>query len=375
MSAVVDEKVLFEQNGPLAIARLNAEKSLNALSLDMIDLLYPQLLAWQRDESVKVVWLEGTGSRAFCAGGDIVGLYHSMTDAEAGARNHLAEDFFAREYTLDYLLYHYGKPIICWAEGVVMGGGLGLLAGCSHRIGTPTSRIAMPEITIGLYPDVGASRFLARMPGDLGLFLGLTGASINASDAHYVGLIDHVMAGDKRASLQQTLAQMRFDADPRKLDAQVSRLLRQHGLPLADWPAENLRPRFDVINHLCDADTLPEVVANLCDYAGDDDWLRRAATTLANGCPQTAWLVWIAQQQAQGKSLADVFRMEWILSMQCVLHGDLREGVRALLIDKDKTPHFRHASVADVTEDYLAGFFELPPGVSEHPLASLGKTA
>lgn len=368
----VENKVVFEQIGALAIARLNAEKSLNALSLDMIDLLLPQLLAWQQDDSVSVIWLEGTGNRAFCAGGDVVSLHQSASQASADGRNRQAEAFFTREYTLDYLLYGYGKPIICWADGVVMGGGLGLLAGCSHRIGTPNSRIAMPEITIGLYPDVGASRFLSRMPGDMGLFLGLTGASINANDAHYVGLVDHVLASEQREPLKQTLAQMQFDADARQLDAQVSRLLRQQGLPLSDWPADNLRSRFDLITHLCDADTLPDVVANICGYAGDDAWLSRAAKTLAAGSPLSAWLVWIAQQQAAGKSLAEVLRMEWIVSMNCVLKGDLHEGVRALLVDKDKTPRFQHASVEDISEEFLASFFELPANINEHPLAELG---
>lgn len=370
MSAVVDEKVVFERSGPLAVARLNTEKSLNALSLDMINLLLPQLRAWQTDASVKVVWLEGAGQRAFCAGGDVVSLHGSSVDVEG--RHRLAEDFFTREYTLDHLLYHYGKPLICWAEGVVMGGGIGLMAGCSHRIGTPTSRIAMPEITIGLYPDVGGSRFLSRMPGDLGLFLGLTGASINASDAHYVGLIDHLLDGAAREPLKQTLAQLNYDPDPRKADAQVSRLLRQQSLPLSDWPTENLRPRFDVINHLCDADTLPEVVHNICSHSGDDDWLARAAQTLATGSPLSAWLAWVAQQQAAGKSLADVFRMEWALSVNCVLKGDLREGVRALLVDKDKTPHFQHQRVEDVDEALVASFFELPTSITSHPLAELG---
>ncbi len=365
--------VVFEQQGALGIARLNAEKSLNALSLDMIDLLYPQLLAWQKDDNIKAVWLEGAGTRAFCAGGDVVSLYHSIVATEDGERNADAEAFFEREYRLDYLLYYFGKPIICWAEGIVMGGGLGLLAGSSHRIVTPSSRIAMPEITIGLYPDVGGSRFLNRMPGDVGLFLGLTGASANAADAHYTGLADHVMAGDQRDVVKAALADTNFSEDSRQVDIEVTRLLRRHTLPLADWPEEVIKPHFDIINHLCDTDTLPEVVANICEYAGDDKWLQKAAAGLKAGCPQSAWLVWIAQQQAAEMSLADVFRMEWNLSMQCCYHGDFKEGVRALLVDKDKSPAFRYSQVEDIPEDYLANFLTLPPGVETHPLADLGQ--
>lgn len=363
--------VLFERRGPLAIATLNQPKSLNALSLEMIDLLYPQFKEWQEDDSIKVVWLQGAGDKAFCAGGDIVGLYNSMKDTAKGERNKAAEDFFSREYRLDYLLHRFDKPVICWAAGIVMGGGLGLLAGCSHRVATESSRIAMPEITIGLYPDVGGSRFLSRMPGDIGLFLGLTGASINAADAHYVGLADQLLSNDSRDAVIEALSQLDWSDDNRHNDALVTRLLRRHALPLGDWPEDVVKQRFELINDLCDADTLPEVVERICAYPGDDKWLKKAAATLASGCPQSAWLTWQAKQEAQGKSLADVFRMEWMLSMQCIHHGDLQEGVRALLIDKDKQPQFRHQSVADVSEDYLLAFFSLPPGVEEHPLADL----
>jgi enoyl-CoA hydratase/carnithine racemase len=366
------QPVSFQRKGALAIATLNREARLNALSLEMVDLLYPQLLQWQADDSIKAVWLEGAGSRAFCAGGDMVGIYHSIIKAGGNNRNMLAENFFAHEYRLDYLLYHYGKPIICWGQGIVMGGGLGLMVGCSHRIVTPSTRIAMPEITIGLYPDVGGSRFLARMPGDIGLFLGLTGAPLNATDAHYVGVADYLLADDARTDIIEKLANSQWTDSTRKDDAVVTRLLRRHVLPLSDWPEEVLKPHFDIINDLCDADDLPGIVGRICDYAGNDPWLAKAVATLTSGSPQSAWLVWIAQQQAQGMALAEIFRMEWILSMQCVLHDDLREGIRALLVDKDKKPHFRHTHVSELTEDYLLEFLELPTGLTVHPLADLG---
>lgn len=364
--------VLFERHAGLACATLSSPKSLNALSLEMIDLLYPQLLEWQQDDSVKVVWLAGQGERAFCAGGDIVALYRSMTEQTDGSRNRLAEDFFEREYRLDYLLHNFGKPIVCWGQGVVMGGGLGLLAGASHRIVTPSSRIAMPEITIGLYPDVGGSRFLSRMPGATGLFLGLTGARLNAADARYVGLADHLIADDKRDTLLTALADTNWGDDNRDNDTQVARLLRQHALAADAWPDDVVKPHFDVINDLCDADSLPEVVARISDYPGDDAWLTRAAATLAAGCPQTAWLVWEAQHRARSMSLAEVFRMEWMMSVQCTLRGDLKEGIRALLIDKDQQPQFNHHSVADVRPEDVTAFFERPAGVVSHPLADLG---
>lgn len=363
--------VLIEQRGPVAIATINKPQSLNALSTDIIELLYANLVEWQKNPSIKAVWLEGAGGKAFCAGGDVVGLYHSISNTPEQSRNLQAEAFFEKEYRLDYLIHRFNKPIICWGDGIVMGGGIGLMVGCSHRLVTPNSRLAMPEITIGLYPDVGGSRFLSRMPGDLGLFLGLTGAVINATDAHYVGLADHVVPVGSRDKLLNDLEQLTWSDDDRFNDGLVSRLMRGNSLALDEWPEDLLRKHYDLINDLCDSDELPEIVERISQYPGDDPWMQRAAATLAGGSPLSAWLVWLAQINAQGKSYADVFRMEWVLSMQCVYHPDLKEGVRALLVDKDKKPQFAHASVRDVTESELSKFFELPANIKSNPLAGL----
>src|SRR5690606_15192614 len=189
----------------IGIATLNVPRALNALSLEMIDLLKMQLDDWQQDARIAAVWLDAEGDKAFCAGGDVVRLYQSMVDTPTGERNHYAEAFFGREYQLDYLLHTYGKPVICWGHGIVMGGGLGLMSGCSHRVVTEKSRIAMPEITIGLHPDVGGSWFLSRMPGRTGLFLGLTGANINAADALYIGLADRAIGSGLKAQVFDAL--------------------------------------------------------------------------------------------------------------------------------------------------------------------------
>ena len=160
--------VLFEEltcgNGKVvAMATLNVEKTLNSLSLEMIDLLTAQLVEWQSDDRISVVLFQGAGDRAFCAGGDIQALYQSMVE-HPGGPNPYAEAFFEREYRLDYLIHTYSKPVMVWGHGIVMGGGLGIFGGCSHRVATEKSRIALPEITIGLFPDAGASVFLGKMP-------------------------------------------------------------------------------------------------------------------------------------------------------------------------------------------------------------------
>lgn len=365
----MEELVLFRSEvtasgKKLARATLNVPKSLNSLSLEMIDLLYAQLSEWQQDDEVAAVWLDAEGDKAFCAGGDIVRLYHSMVETSPGERNRYAEDFFAREYRLDYLLHSFVKPVICWGHGIVMGGGLGLLAGCSHRVVTEKSRIAMPEISIGLHPDVGGSWLLSRMPGRLGLFLGLTGSHINATDALFVGLADRAIFHQHKAAVMDALC-----AAPSLDNSSVTALLREYEMPLSERPVSLLREQFDQINALCDADTLPQLHRQICAYQGDSALLAKAAATLAKGCVQTAWLVWEGQRRVRHLSLADAFRMEWCMSVQCALHDDFREGVRALLIDKDGAPQFVYQQVDAFLAERLAAFFVSP--VSPHPLEVL----
>lgn len=365
----MSQAVLFrtEENADgkkIGIATLNTPKSLNSLSLEMIDLLFSQLSSWQQDDNVVAVWLDAEGDRAFCAGGDIVRLYQSMVDTPQGQRNQYAEDFFSREYRLDYLLHTFGKPIICWGHGIVMGGGLGLLSGCSHRVVTEKSRIAMPEITIGLHPDVGGSWFLNRMPGRIGLFLGMTGTHINAADALFVGLADRAISHQKKPEVMAALlAQKNTD------EASVSALLRQQQMSADELPASFLRDHFEQINTLCDADSLAQLYQQITSYQGDEPALQKAAKTLTNGAVQTAWLVWESQRRVRHLSLADAFRMEWSMSVQCALHEDFREGVRALLIDKDGSPAFRYKSVEEFPHTVLQEFFVSP--ATPHPLEAL----
>jgi enoyl-CoA hydratase/carnithine racemase len=198
----------------IGMITLNAEKTLNALSLEMIDLITAQLEAWATDEGLAMVLLQAAGDKAFCAGGDLQNLYQSMlihhdsTEKDDIRANPYARDFFDREYRLDYFIHTYPKPILCWGHGIVMGGGIGLMAGASHRVVTEKSRLAMPEIAIGLFPDVGGSYFLNRMPGKLGLFLALTGAMINTADAKFVQLADYAIAQvDKSKVLDELLRQ------------------------------------------------------------------------------------------------------------------------------------------------------------------------
>ncbi|SEI75289.1 Enoyl-CoA hydratase/carnithine racemase [Allopseudospirillum japonicum] len=370
--AVVIFETLETQDGlRLGVARLNSPKSLNALSYEMIQALYPQLSQWAQDDSICAVWLEGSGDKAFCAGGDIVQLYNSMRDTPEGAYNPYAERFFTDEYRLDHLIHTYPKPVILWGHGIVMGGGLGLSAGASHRVVTEKSRIAMPEITIGLYPDVGGSFFLNRMPGRVGLFLGLTGTSINAADALFVGLADRFITHAQKAQVQQQLLACSWQGQ--NAHAQVTHVLREFETQSqADLPTSPVRAHFDVIQQLTDADTHVERAQNIMAYAGEDPWLQGAAERLRAGSPLSMLVIQEQLERCRHLSLAEVFRSELSLSVAACHQGEFQEGIRALLIDKDRQPQWRYDQVNTVNQEALAAFFATPwASEKTHPLADL----
>lgn len=362
---VLLEERITRDGHVLGVATLNSERSLNSLSLDMIRLLQPALERWAADPRVVAVFLQGAGEKAFCAGGDVRRI--CLRVRENGIDDGYAREFFEEEYRLDYFIHRFPKPFIVWGTGIVMGGGIGLMSGASHRIVTESSRLAMPEITIGLYPDVGGSYFLSRLPGRLGLFLGMTGANLNARDALFAGFGTHAVAAARREAFLQALADVAWSADAMEHGQQVSGVLAAEPLPAL--PEGQLEPRLSIINSRAAADGLAELHAALT-TPSDDPWLQRTADSLAKGSPTSAALILQQWQRGRSMELADVFREELILSVQCARHPDFIEGVRALLVDKDNTPRWQPATVADVSDEWLAGHYQAP-WTGEHPLAAL----
>ena len=373
--AVLFSEQLTDSGHRIGFATLNAEKSLNSLTLDMIRLLDAKLRQWADDPKLAVVVLRGAGEKAFCAGGDIRFLRDAIIEHRGPGANPKAEAFFGEEYRLDHRIHTYAKPILLWVSGIVMGGGLGLMAGASHRVVTETSRIAMPEITIGLYPDVGGSWFLPRMPGRAGLFLGLTGAALNAHDALYVKLADYFAKAADRDPLFATLASTRWSDVAEDNHAALSTLLRAiDDRATAALPASNVRRHAETIEQFTAGERLADVVANITAYEGSDPWLKKAAAALRAGSPTSMALIWELWQRAKHLSLADAFRLELIVSLQCCAHPDFAEGVRALLIDKDNQPRWTPATLEEVKPEWLAAHFASPwsPLLNEaSPLASL----
>ncbi|WOX04527.1 enoyl-CoA hydratase/isomerase family protein [Microbulbifer pacificus] len=364
-----ESPVIVERQGALGKLTLNLPKALNALNLDMIDLMAAQLDEWESDDSLACIWIEGAGDKALCAGGDVVALHResgSYGDDKAGQ---FVEDFFTREYRLDYRIHTYPKPIVVWGSGIVMGGGIGIMSGASHRIVTETTRMAMPEISIGLFPDVGGSWFLNRMPGRTGLFLGLTGAQFNGTDALYCGMADRLLPSESKDLLLNGLAALDFTTDPAQNHVLVSKQVQSLELAADAQPAPNLRTHYDVIQELTDGATLPEVYRAIAAYSGDDKWLQRASATMQAGCPLTAWIVWEQLRRGRHMSLAQVLQMELALAVNMCSSGQVKEGVRALLIDKDRNPRWQPATLEEVTWEQVERCFKSP--WSESPLEDL----
>lgn len=350
-------------------AVLNNPTALNALTLPMIDLLDSQLKAWAEDDSIAGVVLSATGDKAFCAGGDVVSLHHASKRVGAGKVPPEAEAFFEREYRLDFRIHTYPKPILCWAHGIVMGGGVGLMMGATHRVVSANARIAMPEIHIGLYPDVGGTWFLQRMPKRTGLFLALTGAMINSGDAKLGNWADAVIPQEQFCNVNQAIEQSKWQGELDTDKAVLTKLLKPFE---AAPPSPLLNIHATAIDAVMNHDTLAEIDHALRQLQDSDEaWLAKAAQAYVHGSPTSAALSFELMKRNINADLADVLRLEYQASVGCCAHNDFPEGVRALLVDKDKLPKWKPASLTEVSANLIADVLK-PRFTGPHPLQDLG---
>jgi len=366
------ETVPGQQGSKLGLVTLNAPATLNSLSLEMIDLLMPQLIAWREDDAIAMVIFQSSNDKAFSAGGDIQALYQSMV-AHPGGPNPYAEAFFESEYRLDYLIHTYPKPTLVWAHGIVMGGGLGIMGGCSHRIGTQSTRLALPEITIGLFPDAGATWFLSQMPRHWAYFMAWTGCQLNAQDGLVVGLIDHLLDYAEQAAILECLTNETWSADGEANKQRLSQILQDAAGAVPNFPPSQLVPHEARILAVMDQVLASEkpvsaFYAAVVDFA-DDKFLARAANGIKRGSPTTAHIIHEQLKRANGMSLQQTFELELVIAVQCSRHPDFTEGVRALLIDKDNQPQWRFGSVDAVPSEWLQEHFTPPWDVN--PLADM----
>ncbi len=333
--------ILFERRGGLGVTTLNRPRLLNALTLDMVRALDRQLTAWEQDGSVRAVLLRGEG-RAFCAGGDIR-LVHAARRHPPGPGDYKT-DLFAEEFRFMRRIHRLRKPWVALTHGITMGAGAGLSVNGAHCVASETSLFAMPEVFIGSFPDVGATRFLGLTPGKIGLYLALTGARADAADAMYLGLAHHFVPQYRFGELTEALASASGD-----VDVVFSRFAAQPG------PSRlaSLRPAID---RCFGRDSVEEIVAALRHEPGE--WAKEALAAMDRASPLSLKLAFEVMRRAKGLNIEGALTLEFRAMMHVMADDDFFEGVRAVLIDKDQRPRWRHPSLADVTAREIERHFE-----------------
>jgi enoyl-CoA hydratase len=332
--------------------RLNRPKALHSLDLAMVQAMTRALLAWRDEPQVRIVLIDHAPSpdgdpkrsRGFCAGGDVVTIARAVEGHEAAAR-----DFFAQEYRLNHLMYTYPKPGVAFMDGVVMGGGVGIACPCRYRVATERTVFAMPETAIGIFPDVGGGRYLSRLRGRLAQYLALTSARLDGAGCKALRLATHYLQSD---SLDE--AKARIAADPFRVEAILDELS-------AEPPAAAIMARLPLIDRCFASDDLGTILA--CLDAEPDPWASETAAAIRTKSP-TACAVSLRMLAESPKQphFVDEMRMEYALMVRMIAFPDFREGVRALLIDKDGTPAW--APLAGVDPFFLP----LPPQEAWSPL-------
>lgn len=348
--------VLFEErdtsNGlRIGFALLNRPKQINALDLTMCRLLLDRLRDWAADESIACVAIQGAGDKGFCAGGDVSAVVRSVR-AGGPQRFVYGDAFFEAEYRLDRMVHEYPKPLVTWAHGNTMGGGLGLAVGGSHKIVSEQSRLAMPEIHIGLFADVGAGWFLNRMPVGAGLLTALTGAILDEADALYTGLADWYLPTAQREPFWQAMAALPWTRDARRDRALVGTLLARHSAQATDRAAtlgqSALQARAGTIREIGMQPDVLSVRDALERAAERDPWFEPLAANLRGGSPTSAHVGFEHLRRTRRMSLAQTLDLDLVLAKAFQRGHDFSEGVRALLIDKDRTPRWVPSSLENV---------------------------
>ncbi|HEY4940449.1 MAG TPA: enoyl-CoA hydratase/isomerase family protein [Rhizomicrobium sp.] len=342
-----EPEILFEKRGAVGLITLNRPKALNALTYDMAMAMRNALRIWEREENVKTVVIQGAGERAFCAGGDIRWLYDN---GKAGMP--CTVEFYRHEYLLNVLIKHYPKPYVALLRGFVMGGGVGVSVHGSHRIADESMLFAMPETGIGLFPDVGGSYFLPRCPGEIGMYLGLTGARLRTADALYAGVATHFVPAGKREALLSAMA-----------DGKVPDMAMQ-GL-CETVPDVFLTEHREKIDRIFGGGSVEDILAAL--DADRTDWAADAAKTIRTKSPTATKLAFRQIREGAKLSFDDCMRMEFRMVTRVIAGHEFYEGVRATIIDKDGAPKWQPATLAEVSDADIDAYFA-PLGEGELPL-------
>jgi enoyl-CoA hydratase len=343
--------VLFEVRGRLARIRLNRPRAINALTHEMVTAIGDALDEWALDESISTVLLTGEGTRGLCAGGDVTQLHARVADDDVSA----AVRFLGDEYRVDNLIAHYPKPFVAIMNGFVLGGGIGLAGHASHRVVTDDSALGMPEVSIGLTPDVGGSWLLSRAPRELGTYLALTARTASAADAIELGLADSFVPTARLASLVASLERLPAD------EAVAAEAVEP---PTGVGASDDLMSDAAWIEEAFAHDTVAEIMDALA--ASGAAAAASTAALIRTKSPTAVALTLESLRRARNlPTLEACFDQELRIMTHVLAHPDFREGVRAQVIEKDRTPHWDPATLEGVSASMIASFFESTDAMSD----------
>lgn len=329
-----DAEILFAVEDGIATVTLNRPAALNALTLGMVRAFHPKLTAWASDDAVTAVVVRGVGEKAFCAGGDIRALYDNRGTA-------FTEDFFREEYRLNRTIHHYRKPYVALMDGITMGGGVGVSVHARHRVVSEATMLAMPETGIGLFPDVGGSYFLPRMPGATGMYIALTGDRLRPADCVYAGIADAFVPRTEHDAL---VAALRTEPADEVLERMK-----------ADPGPASLAENREAIDRCFSGDSVEEIEEVLA--VEDSPWASKVRAVMRGKSPLSQKVTFRQIREGAALDFDDCMRMEFRMSQHFMAGREFFEGVRALVVDKDQKPVWQHAALDDVSDAEVDEYF------------------
>ena len=350
----MESEVLFEVDDGVGIITLNRPKTLNALTMNMINQMRLKFTAWMEKDAIKVIIVKGSGDKAFCAGGDVRAVRQSIIDYSGMETSELAKNFFYEEYILNHQIHTCQKPYIAIIDRVCMGGGVGLSVHGSFRVATERTLVGMPETAIGLFPDVGGSWFLSRLPGEIGTYLALTGRPVNAGDCIALGIATHLVASSSLEKLELDLRSNTFGTNA---FSEVHNLLEKFSIINFEAPVFDLKSQIDS----CFAEnSVEDIISRLKD--DKSEFGRETLKMLKTKSPTS---LKVTLEQIRRGSIAvdfgETLTMEFRMAQHFVCENDFSEGVRALLVDKDHKPDWKPNLLVDVSDDDVEKYFEVVP--------------
>lgn len=340
--------VLIYKDGALGRITLNRPKALNALNLDMIRGITFALDTWAHDDSIKAVFIDGAGDRAFCAGGDIKSFYSIGMDYRRGKIGFdVAMLFFNEEYDLNEKIFNYSKPVISFMHGITMGGGFGIAGHAKYKIIAENSVFAMPETRIGFFPDIGSMYHLTRMPHNIGLFLAVTGATINADDMHFCGIGQYSATLPKKDIILDQI-QVAFK-DSNNQEQSLEAVLEPYRCKSNS--IGHIGKMSADIEHIFSEDDLSRSIEILCDKYDEFNGLNKACSPLSMAIAGEYY------RHSVGKDFSEIIKTDKLICKNYIIRSEFYEGIRAALIDKDKMPKWEYDDVSMIPNELISSYF------------------